>query len=145
MKTLSPPLDPHEQLPKQGLILLALLSLGWGINWPIMKIVLTEVPPLYFRAFCLLCSGLGLLLITRVSGKPVAVPEGQWRRLILLSLFNIVGWNVLAIYGVLLLPSGRAALLGYTMPIWSAILSVLLLGETISARRIVGLLLGLSG
>ncbi len=139
------PADRHERLPKQGLILLILISLGWGLNWPVMKIVLSEVPPLYFRAACLLLSGCGLLLITRIGGASIAVPPGQWRRLMVLSLFNIVGWNVFAIYGVLLLPSGRAALLGYTMPIWSAILSVLLLGETISARRIVGLLLGLAG
>ena len=46
--------SPHERLPRKGLLLLAALALGWGVNWPIMKIVLTEVPPLYFRAVSLL-------------------------------------------------------------------------------------------
>ena len=110
-----------------------------------MKVVLTEVPPLYFRAGCLLLGGLGMLVLSRVSGNRIAVPQGAWNRVLMLSLFNIVGWNVLAIYGVSLLPSGRAALLGYTMPLWSTFLSIWILRERVSARRIVGLLLGLAG
>ncbi|MBI4987945.1 MAG: EamA family transporter [Rhodocyclales bacterium] len=41
--------------------------------------------------------------------------------------------------------SKRAALLGYTMPLWSVAFSVWLLGERLSARRMLGLALGLSG
>ena len=136
---------PHDRLPRQGLILLALLSLGWGVNWPIMKIVLSEIPPLYFRAVSLLLGGIGLLGIARLAGYRIAVPAGHWRSILVLSACNIIGWNIFAIYGVSLLPSGRAALLGFTMPVWSAILSVYLLGERITGRRIAALVLGLSG
>jgi len=135
----------HDRLPRQGLFLLAALSLFWGLNWPIMKMVLSEVPPLYFRGCCLLLGGLGMLAITRVSGQRVAIPADGRGRILLLSLCNIIGWNVLAIYGILLLPSGRAALLGYTMPLWGTILSVWILGERINGRRILGLVLGLAG
>ncbi len=138
-------LNTHERLPRQGLLLLAGLSLFWGLNWPIMKVVLTEVPPLYFRAFCLLLGGLGMLSVARLSGNSIAVPQGKWGWLLLLSLTNIIGWNVFAIYGVSLLPSGRAALLGYTMPLWSALLSVWILGERITFRRFIALVLGLAG
>lgn len=137
--------SPHQGLPRQGLLLLAGLSLFWGLNWPIMKVVLSEVPPLYFRASCLLAGGLGMLALARGGGMAIAVPRGSWPRLLLLALFNIIGWNVLIVYGVALLPSGRAALLGYTMPLWSAILSAWLLGERITARRLAGLALGLAG
>lgn len=137
--------SPHERLPRQGLILLAALSLFWGLNWPIMKTVLSEVPPLYFRAGCLIIGGLGMLAVARIGGQIIAVPKGHWQRMLLLTLFNIVGWNIPAMYGVMLLPSGRAALLGYTMPLWSAILSVWILGEKITMRRVLGLFLGLAG
>ena len=137
--------NTNDRLSRQGFLLLAALSIFWGFNWPVMKTVLTEVPPLYFRGSCLLLGGAGMLAVARISGSTVAIPQGCWGRVLWLTLFNIVGWNVLAIYGVSLLPSGRAALLGYTMPLWSAILSVWILGEQISIRRIVGLVLGLSG
>ena len=138
-------LETHDRLPRQGLLLLAALSVCWGLNWPVMKIVLSEIPPLYFRGGCLLAGGAGMLALAKINGVSLAVPAGCWRRLLWLALFNIVGWNTLIVYGVALLPSGRAALLGYTMPLWSAVLSVWLLGEAINLRRIVGLVLGLSG
>ena len=137
--------SPHERLPPLGLLLLAGLSLFWGLNWPIMKVVLSEVPPLSFRALCLLGGGSGLLLVTRASGISFKVAPGEWPRLMALALFNVAGWNVFAVYGVLLLPSGRAALLGYTMPLWGVLLSVWMLGERLTARRIAGLLLGIAG
>ena len=125
--------------------MLVALSLFWGLNWPIMKVVLSEVPPLYFRSSCLLLGGAGMLALARASGNSIAVPQGCWPRVLLLSLFNIIAWNVFAIYGVSLLPSGRAALLGFTMPLWSTLLSVWLLGEKVTARRLIGLTLGLAG
>ena len=138
-------LSPHERLPPLGLMLLAFLSLFWGLNWPIMKIVLSEIPPLTFRSACLLLGGLGLLVIARLSRLNLGVPRGQWRRLVTLSFFNVLGWNVFAVYGVLLLPSGRAALLGYTMPLWGTLLSVWLLGERLTPSRLLALLLGVAG
>ena len=135
----------HERLPRQGLVLLVALALGWGFNWPVMKAVLAEVPPLCFRGGCLVLGGLGILAIARLSGAVIAIPAERWGRLFLVTLSNIVAWNTLAIYGVLLLPSGRAALLGYTMPLWSVLLSIWLLGERLSAARSVALLLGLAG
>lgn len=137
--------SPHERLPRQGLLLLAALSLFWGANWPIMKMVLSEVPPLYFRSCCLLLGGIGMLTLARASGMSLKVPAGQWNRVLWLSVFNIAGWNALVIIGVSLLPSGRAALLGYTMPLWSVMLSIWFLGERVTLRSVVGLLLGLAG
>lgn len=126
---------------RQGGLLLA-LALGWGLNWPIMKMVISQVPPLTFRGFCLLFGGLGLLLLARAGGQRLRPPAGQWPVLVWLALTNILGWNVLAIYGVSFLPSGRAALLGYTMPVWSMLLSALWLGNHLTPRRLLGLALG---
>ncbi|HYM47824.1 MAG TPA: EamA family transporter, partial [Burkholderiaceae bacterium] len=33
--------------------LLVLLTLFWGVNWPVMKLGVAELPPLYFRTLCL--------------------------------------------------------------------------------------------
>ena len=134
-----------ERFTRQGLILLAALSLFWGANWPVMKMVLSEVPPLYFRSCCLLLGGLGMLAVARLNGVPLRVPSGQWKRVLWLAAFNISGWNALVIIGVSLLPSGRAALLGYTMPLWSMLLSVVFLGDRLNGRTVIGLLLGLAG
>lgn len=137
--------DKHVAFSRLGLLLLAALTLGWGLNWPIMKIVLRDVPPLSFRAVCLLAGGIGVLAIARVGRHSLAIPRGHLPRLLALTACNIIGWNVLVIYGIDLLPSGRAALLAYTMPLWSVLLSVWLLHERLTAARAVALLLGMIG
>lgn len=128
-----------------GLVLLALLTFAWGFNWPIMKIVLQEVPPLTFRAVCLVGGGAGVLLIARFAGLPLRVPAGYWPRVLALALCNTLAWNVFVVYGIALLPAGRAALLGYTMPLWSALFAVWLLHETLTPRRVAALSLGMGG
>ncbi len=130
---------------RSGLVLLALLALGWGFNWPIMKIVLVDVAPLTFRGVCLLSGGIGVLLLARIGGQSLAVPAGSWTQLLLLTATNILVWNVCVIYGVAMLPSGRAALLGYTMPIWSTLLSVWFLHERLTPRRVLALILAMAG
>jgi drug/metabolite transporter (DMT)-like permease len=135
----------RPRLSPFGLVLLALVTLGWGFSWPTIKIVLVEIPPLTFRAICLVAGGAGVLVLARISGQSLSVPARHWGRLVALSASNIVAWNIFLIYGIALLPSGRAALLAYTMPLWSAVLSVWLLDERLTARRGASLLLGMGG
>jgi len=135
----------QKSIPTVGIILLILISLGWGANWPIMKIVITEVPRCTFRGTCLVAASLGMFAIAYCSGNSLKVPAGRWPQLMLLCSFNIILWNVFAIYGVSMLPSGRAAILGYTMPIWSLLLSSWLLQEAITFRRVLGVSLGMAG
>lgn len=134
-----------SRLSRLGLLLVALLTLFWGFNWPIMKIVLRDVPPLTFRGVCLLMGGGGILLIARFLRHDLRLPRAYWLRLTWLSLTNIVAWNVLIVYGLSLMPSGRAALLAYTMPLWSTMLASWLLRETLSRRTLAALALGLMG
>jgi len=135
----------HQTYSRFGFILLVFLTLGWGINWPIMKIVLQDVPPLTFRGICLLGGGIGVLILARIAGDALAIPKIHWHKIFILSLTNIAGWNLFAIYGIGLLPSGRAALLGYTMPLWSMLLSVWLLNDRLTQRKVAGLALGMAG
>jgi drug/metabolite transporter (DMT)-like permease len=134
-----------QKLSREGLLLLIGLAIGWGLNWPIMKVVVSEVPPLSFRGLCLVVGGLGVLGIARLSGLTLTIPRGRLNQVVWLAVFNIIGWNILATYGVRMLPSGRAALLGYTMPLWCVPLSVWLLGDRLTPRRWLALALGLGG
>ena len=129
-----------------GLIgLLAGLTFGWGFNFPMMKLVLAEMQPMHFRTLSLLFGAAGLLTIARLKGLPVQVPKGQWTRMVAIALVNITGWNILAIYGLRLLASGRAIILGYTMPACSVLFSIWLLQEPFTNRRALGVALGLVG
>jgi len=51
-------------------LLLASLSLFWGLNWPGMKIILSEVSVWWFRALCLLAGGSMVFSAYGVSQMP---------------------------------------------------------------------------
>ncbi len=135
----------HEHLSPRLLRILAGLTIAWGFNWTALKVALAEVSPWTFRSVCLGAGSGVLFAVLRAGGQPLGVPRGQWQRLALLAFFNITCWNILIAYGVALIPSGRAAILAYTMPVWAIPLSVLVLGEQLDARRAAGLALGLAG
>ncbi len=135
----------QENLPRRLWWILAGLTLGWGFNWTAMKVSLAEVSPWTFRTFCLAGGAAILFAVLRATGAPLAVPRAEWRRLAVLSLFNITSWNILVAYGVSMIPSGRAAIIAYTMPVWAIPLSVWLLGERMNGRKLVGIALGMAG
>jgi len=132
-----------DHLPRRLWWLLAALTFAWGFNWTAMKVALAEVPPWTFRSLCLGLGSAVLFAVLRLSGQRFVVPRGQWGRLAVLAFLNITCWNMLVAFGVALIPSGRAAILAYTMPVWAVPLSVWLLGERLTARKLAGLALGL--
>jgi len=133
----------RQGFPASILWVLVALTLGWGFNWPMIKLALTEIPVFSFRSVCLLGGAAGLFAIAAYARLPLRVPRGQWGRLLLIALFNVTVWNVCIAYGIGYMSSGRAAILAYTMPLWSVPLSAWLLKERITARRIVGVGLGM--
>ena len=130
--------------PASILWVLVALTLGWGFNWPMIKLALTEMPALSFRSVCLAGGAAGLFAIAARAGLRLRPPRGQWGRLLLITLFNITIWNVSVVYGISYMSSGRAAILAYTMPLWSVPLSAWLLRERITARRVLGVGLGMA-
>ena len=132
-------------LSSAGIALLVTLTITWGLNWPMMKLALQEVQPWAFRSLCLMIGGSALLALTRASGGPVRFPIERLALLALVALFNITGWHLFSAYALLNTGSGRAAIIGYTMPLWASLLSVFVLGARPTLRQLVALLLGMVG
>lgn len=127
----------HKLSPRQWLIL-ALLTLVWGINWPIMKLGVTGFPPLTFRTLCLWLGTPVLGLALLAMRVPFRIPREHWRELLVLAVFNMFIWHALIIVAVQSLSSGRAAILGYTMPMFSAMLGALVFGDRLAPRAWAG-------
>jgi len=126
-------------------LLLALLSLFWGLGWPAMKVVLSEVRPWTFRTVCLLAGGAGLLAMARMGGTRLRVPSVDFKPLVVTALVNITGWHILSAHGIARMQAGRAAIIAYTMPIWAILLSRLILKERVTSMRLWALALGFAG
>jgi drug/metabolite transporter (DMT)-like permease len=65
---------------------------------------------------------------------PFKVPRVFWPELLMLAVTNMVVWHVLAILAIPQLSSGRAAILGYTMPIFASIIGALMFSDQLRLR-----------
>ena len=127
----------HKLSSRQWLVLV-LLTIVWGINWPIMKAGVTGFPPLTFRMLCLWLGTPVLGLALLAMRVPFRIGREHWRELLVLAVFNMFIWHGLIIIAVQSLSSGRAAILGYTMPMFSAVLGALVFGERLASRAWAG-------
>jgi len=130
---------------RRMLWVLALLTLVWGLNWPVMKLGVSgspafpgAYPPLTFRALSMLL-GLPVLAGALVAVKvPLTMPRREWGALLGLALTNMMIWHAIVIVSVQQLSSGRAAILGYSMPIFAALWGLVLFGERLGWRQGIG-------
>jgi len=128
-----------------GLLFLGVASIGWGLNFPIMKHLLTEWPPLSSRGLAGIVGAVALALIALSRGQTLTVPRGLWSRLILVSMLTIGGWVAFMGLALLWLRASDAAVLGISIPLWVAVVAWPVLGERLSPTRAVALLIALGG
>jgi len=126
------------QFSARQLALLVGLTLVWGLNWPIMKFGVTHFAPLSFRSLSMWLGLPVLYVAVRMMKVPLRIDRSHWGELASLTFTNMIVWHVLAIISVQALSSGRAAILGYTMPVFSALWGVALFGQHLSTRQLAG-------
>jgi probable blue pigment (indigoidine) exporter len=128
-----------------GLIVLAIASVGWGLNFPIMKHLLTEWPPLSSRGLCGIVGAAALASIALARQQSLRVPRPMWGRLLLVSTLAIGGWVAFMGLAFLWLSASEAAVLGISIPVWVAFLARPILGERLSLLRALSLTVALAG
>ena len=127
-----------NRLSRRDALLLVLLTLAWGFTWPVMKYGVRELPPLFFRTLCIGGALPILALVARATSVPLAVSRSDWPDIVRLAVPNVVVWHMAVIVALTLLPAGRSAILGYTMPLWAALIGALWYGEHPPARHWLG-------
>ena len=127
------------------LLLIGAVTLLWGLNWPAMRAAVVELSPLTFRVVCVVVAGAGLLGIAALAKEPMWPRPAAWRPILLLSLVNVTGWQMLSALALQHIGGGHGAIIAYTMPIWATLFSALWLKERIDRRKILALGLGMAG
>lgn len=123
---------------------LVFLSAIWGGSFIFLRIAVPEAGPLLTAILRTSLAGTALLIFARMSKVRM-----EWRRN--LKPFALVGLLAGVVpftcfsFAALVLPAAYSAVLNATAPLFSALLSVLLLGEKLTLRKLCGLLLGITG
>ena len=131
---------------KRRFVVLAfsLLVLFWGSAFAMVEIGLYYSPPVLFAGLRTVVGGLAMVVAALLWGGTPNLRR-DWPIFLLLALFNVVLFIAFQTYAIVYLPSGSAAVLVYLQPILVGFLAWLILGEELSAPKLVGLLLGFSG
>ena len=121
-----------------------LLVLSWGSAFAAVKVGLDYSPPVLFAGMRSIVGGLLITTAALVWGGRPGLRQNVGT-FALLALLNVVLFLGLQTFAVMLLPSGTAAVVIYLQPILIGILAWFVLGEPLSAAKMLGLLLGFSG
>ena len=121
------------------------LALAWGLNWPSVKIALSTFPPFTLRMIGLGCGALLLLLVAAFQHKRLVPQRGSWAGVLIGGFLAVAVFNVATAFAQLNTSTSRAAVLTFTMPMMSAVLSRLVMNERLERKKIVALTIGTTG
>ena len=134
-----------QRLPLRGFGYLSITATAWGLNWPVMKLLMRDWPPYAFRIFAALGAVSLLVAFAAVQRDRLWPQPGQWGRLVVSAVLNVSSWSVVAPLSLFWLDAAEAAIIAYTMPVWATVLAWPVLGERPGWHRVAGLALGLAG
>ncbi len=132
---------------KKTLLWIALIAiyLIWGSTYLAIRYVVESIPPFMGMGMRFISAGI-VLYAWRISKGDSVPTRRQWRDAGIIGLLLLVGGNGLVAWAEQFVPSGIAALLISTVPIWMVVLESLRPGgEKPTLRAIIGLVLGFGG
>jgi len=133
----------HER--RQGVLFLATVVIAWGLTWPVNKLVLATVPPLWAVTLRSVIAAAVMFVLAAALGRLHLPPREDLPVLLSITLLHMVGFTVLTSFGLAVVPAGRSVVLAYTTPLWVTPGAWLFLGERLTPRRTIGVLIGLLG
>jgi drug/metabolite transporter (DMT)-like permease len=131
---------------RRASLLVACLVLIWGCNWPVNKIVLSHISPLWFACLRVAVGSISLFLVQAFRTEGVKLPARADLPVVLsIGLVQVAAVMALVQLGLANVPAGRSAILCYTTPVWVVPGAILILGERLRLAKSIALLLGLAG
>ncbi len=130
---------------REGMLFLATVVLAWGLTWPVNKVILRYMPPLWAVTLRTAIAALALVALAWLRGRLVRPPRADLPVLLSITLLHMVGFTVLSMWGLELVSAGRSVVLAYTTPLWVIPGAWLFLGERLTPRRAAGVAIGLLG
>lgn len=125
-----------------GLLLVAIV---WGGNFTAMKSLLGPLQPVDIMVTRSVGAALCYAAIVLAMGRFVRVPGRDARRMVLVGVLGVAVVSLVTALGLARIDAGLGALLVVSNPIFTAIVSRMLLGEPLTRRKVAGILIAFAG
>jgi drug/metabolite transporter (DMT)-like permease len=123
-----------------------LVYIFWGSTYLAIDIAVEHIPPALMCATRFTIAGVIMLGYCLLRGENIRYSPLKLLQLAIVGNLLLMGGNLTLAYSERYIPSGLAALLVASIPLWFIVLDSLILGhQHISARGTIGLALGFAG
>jgi drug/metabolite transporter (DMT)-like permease len=128
------------------IVAFGLVYLFWGSTYLGIRIAVEDIPPGFMCGTRFLIAGTAMLAYCGLTGRRVRYSRVQLAHMAAVGTLLLMGGNLTLSYAERIVPSGFAALIVASIPLWFLVLDSLLLGHhRISMRGLAGLGLGIVG
>lgn len=117
----------------------------WGLNLVIIKVLVEDLPPQTMTAFRIMMAGITALIIIVLGKSFRRLSKKEWIYTLLGMLFGVISHHLLIAVGLTMIDASNASLILALVPLTTAILAVLFLGEQLTKLRVIGFILALTG
>ena len=125
--------------------LLGILVVVWAVSWPVIKVGVGVVPPIWFGCLRYVIATVLLAAIAAAQGR-LHLPSRSDRRLVMVSgALQMGAYSALTGLALTKLPAGRASVLGFSTPLWVVPLAVWRKQERLTRSALLGVGIGLGG
>ncbi len=138
-------MNDEKQLKFKIFLAFMVIYLVWGSTYLAIRLAIDTIPPFLMAGIRFTLSGLMLFFWRRI--KENKVPQAtEWSRSALVGILLLVGGNGTLTWSEQFIPSGLAALILATIPIWMVLLDWLFVVRKRPAlSTMAGILLGVTG
>ena len=126
-------------------LLLALLIASWAISWPLIKVGVATVPPIWYACFRYGIAASCLFAIVIARREAALPPRADWPAVAVSGVLQMAAYSALTAFALTMLPPGRASVLAFSTPIWVVPLAAWWLHERASRAALLGTGIGLLG
>ena len=136
-------------MKERGLIftygLVFFITAIWGLNVVFLKVLVENMPAQTMTAFRIMIAGVIALIIVLFTKELRRLTKREWTFTILGMIFGVMAHHLFLALGLQSIPASNASLILALVPIATAVLGVIFLGENLTKARITGFVLALFG
>lgn len=131
--------------PRVVLATIGLVAVLIGGNFTALKFALDHTTPFLLASLRTVVGGSFLIALALIRGEQIPRRRDDLARIFIVSMSITTVSSALLVFGVNRVPAGVASLISSTMPLFTAVLSLVLLSTKVTRIGLVGLAVGFSG
>lgn len=133
-------------MKKSQILFLALtIPFAWGLSWPMMKLAMYHIPPLWMGDIRMFLGAIILFILLAMTNKKITLLRQEIPLLLSVGIGQMGLFTALMNLGLSRVEAGRSAILVFTTPLWITPIAVFFFKEKINFLTLVGLIVGIIG